>query len=303
MMSANQADQPDEPKKPEEQSSGSENTEKLTQQVGWSIDRGQVRNTNEDSLAAVTLNQASEASTQSVGVYAVADGMGGHASGEVASKLAVRTAIRQLMADVTESDETLPENYRQWLKSAVALANQIVYNKASEAKRMMGTTLVMAVVVGRDVHIVNVGDSRAYLISPKGIRQITHDHSFVQVLVDSGAITAQEAANHPRRNILTQSVGVGDQVTIDLFNETLGSDEMLLLCSDGLWGTLNDKQIWQIVRTASSPDTACQALVDAANAAGGLDNIAAVLVRLGSPPSKADDADQDSTDELKMPDQ
>jgi protein phosphatase len=166
----------------------------------------------------------------------------------------------------------------------------------------MGTTLVMAVVVGHDVHIVNVGDSRAYLISPTGIRQITHDHSFVQVLVDSGAITAQEAANHPRRNILTQSVGVGEQLTGDLFDETLGSDEMLLLCSDGLWGTLDDAQIWNIVREASTPDAACQALVDAANAAGGLDNIAAVLVRLGSPAPKADDISDDPTTEVKVPD-
>jgi protein phosphatase len=251
-------------------------------EVGWSLDKGVTREKNEDSLAAVTLNQASETASQAIGVYAVADGMGGEQAGEVASKLAVRTAVRQLMGEVAETGEDIPENYRRWLESAVALANLVVRKKAYEDNKNMGTTLVMAVVVGNDVHIANVGDSRAYLISPTDIRQITHDQSLVQGLVDNGTITPEQAANYPRRNILTQAVGSQDEVTVDLFNETLEDDASLLLCSDGLWDTLGDDEIIHIVRAASTPNAACQSLVNACNAKGSRDNIAAVLVRPGS---------------------
>jgi PPM family protein phosphatase len=260
----------------------SEPAEPIVQEVGWGIDKGKERSNNEDSLAAVTVNQASETEKQSVGIYAVADGMGGHQAGEIASKLAVRTALRKLVGEVTESDGEMPENYQNWLKSAVALANQMVHNKGRESRKTMGTTLVMAVVVGHDVRIVNVGDSRAYLIGPDGIRQITKDHSLVQMLVDAGAITQEQAAEHPQRNILTQSIGTQPEVTVDAFQENLDDDESLLLCSDGLWEMLNDDQIWKIVQAAKTPDEACQALVEAANSAGGHDNIAAVLVRLGA---------------------
>jgi PPM family protein phosphatase len=261
------------------------------QEVGWSIDKGLVREQNEDSLAAVTLNQVSELDTKSVGVYAVADGMGGHDGGEIASELAVRTAIRKIVEDVTEAQEVMPQNYQHWLEGAVALANRIVYNRANEVLKNMGTTLVMAVVVGHDVHIVNVGDSRAYIVSPKGIRQITRDHSFAQALVDAGAITPDEAAVHPRRNILTQSVGPEETVAVDLFDEKLDDDEWLLLCSDGLWGMLSDIQIGQIIRQAPTPGDAARALVEATKAAGGHDNIAAVVVRPGSPPSTVEEDD------------
>jgi len=252
-----------------------------TPEVGWSIDKGVVRANNEDSLATVTLNQASESDAQAIGVYAVADGMGGHESGEVASKLAVRTAIRQLVGAVSENnDEALPENYQQWLTNAVSVANQMVRETALEEHKNMGTTLVMAVVVGNDVHIANVGDSRAYVISPNGIRQITRDQSLVQALVDNGTITPEQAVNHPRRNILTQALGAEEQINADLFNETLEADESILLCSDGLWGMMGDQEILKIVQASETPTIACQALVDACNAKGARDNIAAVLVRI-----------------------
>ena len=253
-----------------------------TPEVGWSLDKGVTRENNEDSLAAVTLNQAGETASQTIGVYAVADGLGGHAAGEVASQLAVRTAVRQLMGNVTEVSEDMPEHYQQWLESAVALANSVVRKQAHEDNKNMGTTLVMAVVVGNDIHIANVGDSRAYLISPTRLRQITHDQSLVQNLVDAGEITPEQAAKNPNRNMLTQAIGSQENVTVDLFNETLENDESLLLCSDGLWNTLGDEEIIHIVRNAATPHAACQALVDACNAKGAQDNIAAVLVRPGS---------------------
>jgi PPM family protein phosphatase len=266
----------------------------LTQDIGWGVDKGVVRESNEDSVATVTLNQANADALHSVGVYAVADGMGGHAAGDIASKLAVRTAIRQLISDVTEIDDDMPDSYRQWLENAVTVANRVVHHTAQEDGTHMGSTLVMAVVVGQAVHIVNVGDSRAYLISAQGIRQVTHDQSFVQALVDNGTITPEQAASHPGRNVLTQAIGSHEEVVADLYNETLEADESLLLCSDGLWDMLGDEEIARIVRAADSPRAACQALVDACNAAGGHDNIAAVLVRLGvlphNPETNAHDA-------------
>jgi protein phosphatase len=247
--------------------------------VGWSLDKGTTRENNEDSLTAVTLNHASETISQTIGIYAVADGMGGHAAGEEASQLAVRTAVRQLLGNAAEADKDMPEAYQQWLERAVILANQVVRQKAHEENTNMGTTLVIAVVVGNDVHIANVGDSRAYLISPTHLRQITHDQSFVQNLVDIGQITPEQAAHNPNRNMLTQAVGTQDDLTIDLFNETLENGESLLLCSDGLWDTLSDEEIINIVQQADTPQAACQKLVDACNVKGAQDNIAAVLVR------------------------
>jgi PPM family protein phosphatase len=254
------------------------------QEVGWGIDKGQVRDTNEDSLAAVTLNQASDDGQQSIGVYAIADGMGGHHGGEVASKIAVRTVIRKILEDVTQADDSVPAHYHDWLDSAVKLANDIIRNRAQEDEvhKGMGTTLVVAMVVGQKVHIVNIGDSRAYAISAQGIRQITHDHSFVQALLDNGAISKEDAANHPYRNILLQALGTKETVKSDMFHETLGEGESLLLCSDGLWEMLSETEIARIVHEAKTPDEACQNLIDAANKAGGHDNIAAVVVRLGT---------------------
>jgi protein phosphatase len=155
--------------------------------------------------------------------------MGGQEAGEVASKLAVRTAVRQLMGNVTEVGEDLPVHYQQWLESAIVLANSVVRKQAHEDNKKMGTTLVMAVVVGNDVHIANVGDSRAYLISPTHLRQITRDQSLVQSLVDTGEITLEQAANNPNRNMLIQAVGAQENVTVDLFNETLESDECFVV--------------------------------------------------------------------------
>jgi serine/threonine protein phosphatase PrpC len=228
----------------------------LVPAVGWSLNKGVARANNKDSLATVTLNHVSETASQIIGVYAVADGMGGHEAGEVASKLAIRAAVRQLMGNMTEVDEDMPVHYQQWLESAVDLANSVVRKQAREDHKNMGTTLVMAVVVGNNVHIANVGDSRAYIISPTSLRQITQDQTLVQNLVETGEITPEQAVNNPNRNMLTQAVGSQKDVTVDMFNETLKNDEALLLCSDGLWDTLDDEEIIHIVRNAATPHTA-----------------------------------------------
>lgn len=256
-----------------------------TQEIGWLLDVGQARTNNEDSLYAAKMSQASEGEAKSIGVYAVADGMGGHEAGEVASKLAVRTAVRNFMDHLTgattnELSPDMPDNYRHWLESAATLANQMVRNKSAEDETNMGTTLVMAVVVGSDVHIVNVGDSRAYLVSQDGMQQVTKDHSYVQRLVDVGAISPEEAEHHPRRNMLTKAIGAEDDLSVDLYTEHLTEDQYLLLCSDGLTKELSDDEIHRTIIEAESPRVACQKLVERTNEAGGNDNIAIVIVRL-----------------------
>lgn len=247
-----------------------------TQEYSLNTDIGKKRQNNEDTAAAVTLP---DDTGKIVGLYAVADGMGGHDAGEVASDLAVRSAIQQFMQEMTTSDD-MPANYDTWLRGAAAMANRMVRNKMMEDAKQMGTTLVMAAVVGNDVHIVNVGDSRAYVITPTEIRRITKDHSFVEMLMDSGAITPEEAATHPHRNVLTKAIGSDDNLTVDVFSEQLEAGSYVLLCSDGLWNELTEQQIWEIVMQHETVEDACQALVDATNAAGGKDNIAIVLVRV-----------------------
>ena len=258
-----------------------------TQKASWQVDKGQERARNEDNVRVATVQLGDEEDGQAMGVYAVADGAGGHPAGNVASRITAYTATRQLTAHADEASEEWPPDYQEWLHNAVSLANRVLVtlNRKQDTRRDMLTTLVLAAVVGNEAHIVNVGDSRAYVIQETGIHQITKDHSFAQLLVDEEVIQPEDAADHPRKNVLTQAMGQ-DRLTADLYGVTLKDDDYLLLCSDGLWGELDDDQIWQIVRQSASVQTACQNLVDAANIAGGQDNIAVVLVQINNQPKK-----------------
>jgi serine/threonine protein phosphatase PrpC len=259
------------------------NTDKTpaSRETGWELDTGELRANNEDSLAVVNIDQASAGDAQSVGIYAVADGVGGNQRGEEASKLAVRTAVHQLMTELAEADDAMPEQYHDWLRSAVQIANQVVYRKNASEKSNMATTLVMAVIAGDKAHIANIGDSRAYIISKDRIHQITQDHTLVQSLIDSGIITPEQSEKHPYRNQLIKAVGLDRKIEDDYFDVSLHEGDSLLLCTDGLTGELSDEEIQRIVCEAESPQAACEALVSASNQAGGHDNIAVVVVRLG----------------------
>jgi protein phosphatase len=254
-------------------------------EVAFCVDKGTVRENNEDSLGAITLGtDSSKASAEApIGLYAVADGLGGHAGGEIASELAIQTAIVELQENLSDTDTLMPGYYRRWLKTAVNMANKMVRQKGQTEAKNMGTTLVLAMLIDKDVYIANVGDSRAYLISPDEIHQITHDQTMVQMLVDSGTISPDEALEHPYRNMLTQAIGTAEKVQTDVFHETLNEDESLLLCSDGLWGTLSDTEILEIVRRADTLNEACKTLVETCKAKVAKDNIAVVLVRLKKP--------------------
>jgi serine/threonine protein phosphatase PrpC len=214
----------------------------------------------------------------------VADGMGGHEAGDIASQLTVQAIARQAVDEVLSlatAEEPLPDP-RQWLTATAMTANQAVYERRKAIGTDMGTTLVMALVVGDTATIVNVGDSRAYQLKKSGIVRITTDHSLVEHLVATGYITPREAANHPQRNIIYRVIGDQAQVEADVFEQRLDYGEALLLCSDGLSGMVPEEQIWQIWRAANSPQEACDRLVEAANQAGGEDNVTVVIVQVAT---------------------
>lgn len=250
--------------------------------VGHRTDVGEERPLNEDSLLALGISAVFRSVNAPVGLFAVADGMGGHEAGDVASRLAIQTIAQQATSDVllpASIGEPLPDP-RQWLTVAMSTANRAVYDQRQTAASDMGTTLVMALVDGDTATIANVGDSRAYLLTPPGIVQVTTDHSLVERLVAAGHIRPEEATSHPQRNIIYRVIGEKSWVDVDVFQQHLAPGEALLLCSDGLSSMVPDEQMWQIWRTSSSPQHACDRLVKAANLAGGEDNITVVVVQV-----------------------
>jgi|SRR5579859_4513670 len=236
-------------------------------------DKGKQRESNEDSLGSATIRKGEV----TIEIYAVADGMGGHDSGETASQLAVHTVMQTLTENLQGKESR--QDYLDLLCRAVFEANRVVRDQAAKMDSKMGTTLVAAVIVGANAYIASVGDSRAYVISPSNIRQITHDQSFVQSLLDMGAITLEQAKDHPYQNILTQAIGSSEKIDVGTFYEQLGTEELLLLCTDGLWKALGSEKIHQLLQQTRTPNEGCAALVNAANAAGGEDNISAILIR------------------------
>ena len=253
--------------------------------VGWATDVGRVRTHNEDAVLIVQTSQEGGETMPPFGLFILADGMGGHQSGEVASAMAARRAARHILHEVygrllLGQDRSADQpSVSEVLVQAVTLANTAVAVGAPGG----GTTLTCALVVDRQAHIAHVGDSRAYLVSPDGLKQLTRDHSLVDRLVEMGQLTAAEAANHPQKNVLYRAVGQGGMLEVDTYLHSIPLHSHLLLCSDGLWGALGDARMAEIIAASPNPQVACQSLVRAANQAGGRDNITAILV---TPPAE-----------------
>jgi protein phosphatase len=255
----------------------------VTLVVGRRADVGQERVLNEDSLLTLAIVPVFRSVSAPVGVFAVADGMGGHEAGDVASQLALRVAAQHALGEVVGPaavGEPLPDS-RQWLTAATQAANRAVFEQRRAAGSDMGTTLVIALLVGCTATIANVGDSRAYLLAEDGISRITTDHSVVERLVATHQISRGEAADHPQQNVIYRVIGDKARLDVDLFERSLNPGDALLLCSDGLSGMVADDEAWHIWRTSTSPQEACDRLVEAANQAGGEDNIAVVIVQAG----------------------
>lgn len=205
-------------------------------------------------------------------LFLVADGMGGHKAGDLASEYTV-SRVREA---VEKSMRKIP---LQIFKSAFQYANQKLLEKARESRAYegMGTTLVAATVVENTVYVANVGDSRLYKVG-RTIEQITTDHSLVEEMVRMGEISREQARKHPEKNIITRAIGVSGQIDPDFFDTYLEPGECLLLCSDGLSNMIEDSQILEILKRRTDLRSGVQELVDTANRNGGRDNIAVVLV-------------------------
>jgi serine/threonine protein phosphatase PrpC len=237
---------------------------------------GQVRELNQDRYGTVKeKNIPTEAIALKGRLYAVADGMGGHAAGEVASEQAIKSLFEHYYADL----ELGPA---ESLQEAVVKANEAVFARSSGDQAGMGTTLVAAIVKDNHLWVLNVGDSRAYLLRQDGIEQITRDHSWVGQQVEAGILTEEQARQHIYRNVITRSLGNMPTIETDLFQRELEAGDVLLLCSDGLTNAVGDEEIEKALREASLND-AVQHLVNLANARGGPDNITIVTVQVPLP--------------------
>jgi serine/threonine protein phosphatase PrpC len=255
--------------------------------AGAATDLGRTRSgeQNEDSALVLVLDRLHENQTVPFGVFVVADGLGGHANGHRASRLAVNVLVHTILRQValpvvgsptdTPVDETILANL---LADAVRTANGSLCAANREADLDAGSTVVAVLIYGETAHIANVGDSRGYVCDDDGLRRITVDHSLVQQLVAGGLIAPDDVYTHPQRNQIFRSLGDDPDLAVDLFAQQLRPGMRLLLCSDGLWEMVRDPQIEQILRAAPDPQAACDALVAAANEGGGEDNITVVVV-------------------------
>ena len=258
--------------------------------IGQRTDVGRRRDHNEDSFGIFQPELEPEVERRGT-LLIVADGMGGYAAGEVASRTAVETVgdiyYRDRSADIGEA-----------LDHSLTRANEAVIEEANrDAERAgMGTTIAVAAIQDSGVRIANVGDSRVYLMRNGELQQITHDHSWVAELVAVGKITPEEARHHPMRNVVTRSLGGRPSVEVEVYPRTiLEGGDIVLLCSDGLWGMVPAEQIQRIVGGLSA-QAAADALINAANEAGGHDNITAIVCRvLGF---AFDESTEDSTEQL-----
>lgn len=252
----------------------------LDYHVGRRTHLGKTRERNEDSLLCLTVSQMQQGVSQPIGLFAIADGMGGHAGGELASSLTIQTMFQKATSELASLHNLTKEEYTSWLKQTVQEANQAVYESRQKAGNDMGSTLVCALLLGNQAYLANLGDSRVYLLRERSIKQLTTDHSLVQQLLTNGQISPEEARLHPQRNVILRCLGEKPQVTMDVYNQDLLPGDKLLLCSDGLSGKLADQQIQIITHESQSPQAACDYLVDAANLAGGEDNISIIVVEV-----------------------
>jgi len=238
---------------------------------------GRQRQHNEDSYLV-----ADEAK-----LFLVADGMGGHAAGEIASRIAV-DSISEFILHTKEDDGTWPHAYDEHYKrstnrlmAAVRLANTRVLEAMRKDARLrgMGTTVVACLAEGDTLSVAHVGDSRAYMIRDNQLQRITNDHSWVFEQVQAGMLTEAEAEKHPLRNVITRALGGALQVNPDASEIEVKEGDLFLLCSDGLTGMVPEEQILKVVTEYGDLEKACQKLIDEANERGGLDNVTAILVK------------------------
>lgn len=238
----------------------------------WALtDTGVARSQNQDVYQVVSLDKNTL-------LCVVCDGMGGAKSGNVASTLAADVFTQEVKRSwVPDMD---PESLDRMLGSAVKLANFTVYDQASQFEDFngMGTTLVALLIQGKKATIVNVGDSRAYLIDSDGIKQVTTDHSLVQMMIARGELTPEKAKHYPGKNLITRAIGTEPQVSCDVFHRKVEKGACFLLCTDGLSNLMDDQEILFEVLHCQDKSQCCQQLLDIVKKRGAPDNVTSILV-------------------------
>ena len=248
-------------------------------EVAGETNVGMKRTHNEDNFSII----------EESGLYIVADGMGGHASGEVASKMAVDSMREFFAATANDPERTWPykmdrsKGYEEnRLITGIKLANLRIYESAQRDPRQrgMGTTIVSLFAVEDGVYIAHVGDSRVYRVRDGKAEQLTEDHSLLNDYIKMKRLTPEEIANFPHKNVIVRALGMKETVQVDVRFETPRVGDIFLLCSDGLSGMVSDDEMLEIVSASPDLDLSCQRLIDLANQHGGVDNITVVLARV-----------------------
>jgi serine/threonine protein phosphatase PrpC len=250
--------------------------------AGYGQSVGKQRDHNEDALFTLTTMLKGDNMHIPFGLYIVADGMGGHQHGDIASETAVRSMagfiLRKLYIPLLELPQEPPsEPLQEIMQNGLYEAHKAIPKYAPGG----GTTMTAVLIMGDQITIAHVGDSRAYAVYADGHMQVlTRDHSLVKRLEELGQLTAEEAAQHPQRNVLYRALGQAEPFEPDITTFPLHHPGYLFLCSDGLWGVVAEREIYRLIVNNPTPQQACAKLVDAANAAGGPDNITAILIRM-----------------------
>ncbi|MBN7772050.1 Stp1/IreP family PP2C-type Ser/Thr phosphatase [Clostridium aminobutyricum] len=240
-------------------------------QVGFKSDRGLKRKNNEDACFVIPEDK----------LYIVADGVGGGNSGEVASRLVV-SHIAERVKKTPIKTAKRSEDIKAYLVQSIKEANELICKMAEEDPEThgMATTVVLAYINRRKLYVLNVGDSRAYLLRDYQLTQITEDHTYVNTLIKSGAISEEDARTHPQKNIITRALGGELSVEPDIFEVKLMKNDILLLCTDGLHGEVEDRKICEILNSGMPMSELCNQLITKANRSGGNDNITVVCVKI-----------------------
>ncbi len=247
--------------------------------VSARTDPGRRRKDNEDNYLAVTGTWRHNGQLQPFGLFVIADGMGGHANGQDASRIAVET-IYQHLSDVLPRQDVPDDALGSLLQESIQRANQMIYQQNQRDHADMGCTMTAALVTGSEAHICNVGDSRTYLLSQNDhLQRVTTDHSIVESLVAAGVIQKDDVYTHPKRNQIYRSLGEKEAAEIDVFRQRLAPGDKLLLCCDGLWEMVRDPDIEQVLRHDDLPQVT-NTLIEMANENGGVDNITAIVVKV-----------------------
>ncbi len=240
-------------------------------QVGFKTDKGKKRDANEDSLFVMPQED----------IYIVADGVGGQNSGEIASTMAVKNIaeyIKEQPLHDIEDEELLKKYFLDCMRQVNRKIYQTARNSAENAG--MATTVVMLHLTAHYAYFINVGDSRAYICRDGQILQVTEDHTYVNELVKGGSITKQEAESHPQKNMITRALGGDEKILPDFYRLEILKNDVIILCSDGLYGELSEEEIGSMARESSSMSVLSKNLVQRANKNGGSDNITVICLKI-----------------------